>query len=207
MTFKSLSTKVISSSLVTAALSLLAGCNAQDIASLESALQQATSSTTASTPSPSASPTTASVPSCGYTASYTYDLGPDININKNFESFNVQVTENIIQSSAVDCPENVMIPAAGDWKSAFAYAVTNQQGEVNIYASRFGAPITLTPATAADFVATNSITLTDAEPQISNGNETELFDNGTLNSSSGVSSNATLIVQVTYAYAAAPNQD
>jgi len=208
-------------------LQLFSGCDAADVAQLENAIQVVSPAVTVTanpSPSPSPSPLSglSSVPSvgvenftggysgatCYYMATYTYDLGPGIDVTQSFEVIGssrhpVEVTELVTQSVATGCPEGVMVPAAGDSQAQQVYAVVSESGEVSLYPTAYSQPTLLTVSSASNasaLVAATTFQLSMTPSQVSNGRETQIFESGTLQSAQG-GSDALMQIQVTYVYA------
>lgn len=191
-----------------AATVLLCGCDATEIAQLQSALQQAAASDPSGTPSPGPSP---ALPSnngstCSYTVSLTYDLGPGIDVSQSFEvvasgRHEIPVTELVLQSIATGCPENTVIPAAGVSQQAGAYAIVNENGQVQLYSTPYSQAVLLAVSDpVASLVSPGSMNLSMTPAQVSSGRETQIFDSGSLQSAQGAS-DALMVLQVTYDYA------
>lgn len=197
---------------------MLTGCDASQLDQLASDLEQAASTPAASpsgTPSPSSSPSSSpnlsnekNAMPCNYTVSYTYDLGPGIDVNEGFEVIGsigymkrgISVLESVLQVNTIGCPVNTILPAAGDTQSDAVYEISSSGGTVNLYPMPYSQPTVLQESTPVDaLVSSGDISLSMAVPQVSNGRETQIFDSGVLQSATQ-GSDALMVLQVTYDY-------
>jgi hypothetical protein len=195
---------------------LLSGCNATELEQIASELQ---ANAPAAQPSSNPSPAASAVPSgsfangstCTYTVSLTYDLGPGIDVTQSFEvvgsgRHGIEVTEAVLQVNATGCPENSILPAAGDSQQGSAYAITSENGVLKLFSTPFSEPTLFSvSAPLGSLVTPDQLNLSMNPAQISNGHETQIFDNGVLQSAQG-ESDALMIIQVTYVYAESGSQ-
>ncbi len=183
---------------------MIGGCNSAQVSQFADALQAASGSGTPS-PSPGAVSTDSGTngATCFYTSTFTYDLGPGIDVNESFEVTGryhggVQVVELVTSSSALGCPENVMIPAEGDSRQSEVAEVLSEGGQLSLFATHHSQPTVLQESFSG---------LSMTPQQITNGIETQIFQGGSLTSAQG-NSDAKMIVQVTFVYAQSqPNQN
>lgn len=160
-------------------------------------------------PNPNPSPTSTSrtpLPPCSYATSLTYDLGTSIDVTQSFEVIStnghpIEVTELVLQSNMTGCPPGVQLPQPGESDQKSAFAIESENGQISLFATPFSQPALFTVQSTPTSAGTSpSMTLSMTPSQISNGNEVQLFDSGTLQSNSS-NTDAAMVLQLTYTFA------
>lgn len=129
----------------------------------------------------------------------TYDLGPGIDVSEDFYSTNVDVLQKVVDRSAVNCPREVSIPVMGAWRRGYADEVAREGEHVMIHPS-WRSSIVLDVVSSDLFSDFGSVSVTKRTKQVSNGMETQVFDSGSMISADSTTSNAKLVLRVSYYY-------
>lgn len=179
--------------------SFLTSCNQNDLAQLAASLSSSTTATDTPGSTSTGDASWGSSGGCFYTMTITYDLGPGIDVSEDFYSTNVDVLQKVVDRSAVNCPREVSIPVMGAWRRGYADEVAREGERVVIHPS-WRSSITLDVVSTDLFSDFGSVTVTKKVKQVSNGMETQVFDSGSMTSADSTSSNAKLVLRVSYYY-------
>lgn len=171
-------------------------CNKNDLAQLANAIQSGTASATATS---TGTDSTEKSNSCFYTVSITYDLGPELDVTEDFFSTHVDVIQKVTARNSNNCPREITIPVLGAWRTGTVDEIERQHNSVMIHPT-WRTTTTLDIDSSSSLLGDWSVSLTKKVKQVSNGVETQIFNSGSMTSSDSTTSNAKMVLSISYYY-------